>query len=157
MRRVLNPCSACEGSAVPAPCPSPSLSRAHAEQLPSVVRLLLGKGREARQAVQGHRGGTPARCCGGDAPDPGKTEGGEGDIGVPVGWTYGLCGVVVCGFGPRRQQGLSPRAAVSAGGGDPEDVRTEAGLASWAGSRVGCTPWAEGAGAVQPSKARRES
>lgn len=77
MRRVLNPCSACEGSAVPAPCPSPSLSRAHAEQLPSVVRLLLGKGREARQAVQGHRGGTPARCCGGDAPDPGKTEAGR--------------------------------------------------------------------------------
>lgn len=79
-------------------CPFPSLHPAsHVPTLssrPPSCTLLLGKGRETRQAVQGRRGGTPARCCGGDAPDPGKAEGGEGDIGVARRmdlWTMWCC------------------------------------------------------------------
>lgn len=96
MRHVLNPCTACEDSHSARSLPFTQPLVPTLSSCPLSCTLLLGKGRETRQVVQGCRGGTPARCCGGDAPDPGKAEGGEGDIGVARRmdlWTVWCCGV----------------------------------------------------------------
>lgn len=136
-------------------CPLPSLhpaSRAHAEQPPSVVTLLLLRaGRHARQCRAAEEGPPPDAVEGTLLTQAKRRAGRETSV-WPVGRTYGLCGVVVCGFGPRRRQGLSPRAAVSAGGGDPEDVSTEAGLASWAGSRGDAHPGLRGQERCSPAR-----